>query len=77
MTGQYECVVAAGREASLGNFELGKSEQRDAPALKRTDGKRFIKMKIYLEIEAALKKTCLSNSQRPEANSGNPFYEIG
>jgi cholesterol oxidase len=67
------CVVGQGREASVGQFELGTSG-RDTPLrVKRTDGKKFWQDPIYKEINATLDRLAPIVAVNPNQKFENPF----
>jgi len=71
LTYNMMCVVAAGRDQSLGQFRLGES-RRDSPLrVRRTDGKPFHKDPIYKEIEVSLQK--LAEKLPSKEPFRNPF----
>jgi len=76
MTDNMMCVVAAGREASLGKFELGKSDNETPLRLKKNRRKEIsIKMK-YTWRSKPVKKIASQLSSDPESEIQKPFYEI-
>jgi choline dehydrogenase-like flavoprotein len=54
ITANMMCVVAQGREASLGQFRLGRGWRETPLRIRRTDGKAFHEDPIYEEIRASL-----------------------
>ncbi len=71
LTYNMMCVVAAGREQSIGQFRLGES-QRDSPLrVRRTDGNPFHKDPIYREVETSLHK--LAQQLPSKEPFRNPF----
>jgi choline dehydrogenase-like flavoprotein len=76
MTDNMMCVVAAGREDSLGKFRLGNSSDETILRLHRTDGKPFHKDDIYKKIEDTLKTLAPQFSDNSSAKFRNPFYDI-
>ncbi len=71
LTYNMMCVVAAGRDESLGQFRLGES-RRDSPLrVRRTDGRPFHKDPIYKEIEISLQR--LAGKLPSKKPFRNPF----
>ena len=76
VTARMMCVAAMGREASIGQFRLGKSEDETALRVSRTDGKQFYEDPIYDEIRATLAR--MAKVLSCEAAPGrfvNPFVD--
>jgi len=71
LTSHMMCVVAQGREASLGQFRLGRSRRETPLRLTRTDGKAFHQDPIYGEIRASL--TRLATVLGSQKKFINPF----
>jgi choline dehydrogenase-like flavoprotein len=70
------CIVAQGREAAVGQFQLGTSG-RDTPLrVKRTDGKEFWQDPIYQEIDATLSRFAPIVAADPNQKFENPFVNL-
>ncbi|HEY6925531.1 MAG TPA: GMC family oxidoreductase [Steroidobacteraceae bacterium] len=54
VTARMMCVAAMGREASVGQFRLGRSDRETELRVARSDGKQFYDDPIYAEIRATL-----------------------
>ncbi|PYQ31402.1 MAG: hypothetical protein DMF56_04200 [Acidobacteria bacterium] len=75
LIGRMMCVVAQGRERSVGQFRLG-SGNRDTPLrVKRDDGKEFWEDPIYDHIRASLKRMAPHFDATPGADFTNPLIE--
>ena len=77
VTARMMCVAAMGREASIGQFRLGKSDDETELRVSRTDGKQFYEDPIYEEIRATLARMAkaLSPSEATPGNFVNPFVD--
>jgi len=76
VTARMMCVAAMGREASIGQFRLGTSEEETELRVSRTDGKNFYEDSIYDEIRATLAR--MAKVLSSEAAPGifvNPFVD--
>jgi choline dehydrogenase-like flavoprotein len=71
------CVVAMGRDKSVGRFRLGSGPRDTRLRLDRTDGLRFFDDPIYPEIEDTLKRFAGEISDDPAAQFQNPFLGPG
>lgn len=74
ITANMMCVVGMGREASVGQFRLGKSGESSL-RLSRTDGKKFFDDPIYDAIRQSLARTAaiLRDPNDPTSEFINPF----
>lgn len=71
MTAHMMCIVAQGREASLGQFRLGHGRQETALRVIRTDGKAFHQDPIYSSIRASLDRLAIALGSQKQFI--NPF----
>jgi hypothetical protein len=71
LTANMMCVVAQGREASVGQFRLGRTRRETPLRLTRTDGKAFHQDPIYSEIRASLDR--LAAALGSQKRFINPF----
>ena len=71
------CVVAMGRDRSVGRFRLGSGWRDTKLRLDRTDGLRFVDDPIYREIEGTLARLARELSDDPAAEFQNPFLGPG
>jgi cholesterol oxidase len=75
LIGRMMCVVAQGRERSVGQFRLGTAP-RDTPLrVERDDGKEFWEDPIYDHIKATLKRMAPHFDASPDADFSNPLIE--
>lgn len=74
ITAKMMCVVGMGREASVGQFRLGKSGESSL-RLSRTDGKKFYDDPIYDSIRQSLARVAvaLRDPTDPTSEFVNPF----
>jgi choline dehydrogenase-like flavoprotein len=68
-------VVGMGREASVGQFRLGKGLGDTPLRVKRTDGKEFFQDPVYDDIKASLDRLAdiLRSPKDPTSKFFNPF----
>lgn len=74
LTNKMMCVVAMGREASVGKFRLGGGPGESALRVSRTDGKKFHQDPIYDEIRSSLARLAGIMSPNGQGNFENPFF---
>ena len=67
------CIAGMGREASIGQFRLGRSWLETALRVRRTDGKPFHKDPIYQVLDQTLTRFARELSSDPGAKFLNPF----
>jgi choline dehydrogenase-like flavoprotein len=67
-TSNMMCIVAMGRDASVGQFRLGKGGGDSPLRVKRTDGREFHEDPIYKEIKKSLDR--LAEALSPEGKKG-------
>lgn len=74
LTAQMMCVVAQGKEASLGQFRLEGGMLR----VRRTDGKAFHEDPVYASIRAALARLAdlIRDPKTPQASFQSPFVDV-
>jgi choline dehydrogenase-like flavoprotein len=71
-TNNMMCVAAMGREASVGQFRLGRRGDTTL-RVRRTDGKAFHEDPIYAEIQASLERFARELTDDPARSFINPF----
>ena len=71
-TANMMCVAAMGREASVGQFRLGRWGDTTL-RVRRTDGKQFHEDPIYTEIRASLDRFARELTDDPTRSFINPF----
>ena len=71
-TANMMCVAAMGREASVGQFRLGRRGDTTL-RVRRTDGKQFHEDPIYAEIRASLDRFARELTDDPTRSFINPF----
>lgn len=72
-TANMMCVTAFGREASVGQFRLGKSARETPLRVKRTDKKEFYQDPIYGEIRTSLDRLADQLTSDKNRKFINPF----
>lgn len=74
LTNRMMCVVAMGREASLGKFRLGGGPGESPLRVSRTDGKQFHQDPIYDEIRSSLARIAEVLSPDGKGKFESPFF---
>lgn len=74
LTNKTMCVVAMGREASVGKFRLGGGPGESPLRVSRTDGKKFHQDPIYDEIRSSLARLAGIMSPNGQGEFENPFF---